>query len=110
MNTTPTPTLDRPRINAIMNAFRYGGRVDDLGKVDDRWAGSDDNLWTAGCDGATLAGLAPEYRGHLIAALEAGYDERAAVKHAYNATIAGSAWFGPQDLDQDWMPLEPAAG
>lgn len=92
------------RVNSLMAAFGFGGRCDDLGDADQKYAG-DKGKWTAACDGATLNGLDAGYKRHLKAALAAGLDEKAALKHAYNATVSESPWFGPQDVDHDWVPL-----
>lgn len=97
-------TIDKPRVNALMAAFRFGGKTDDLGNADDKYA-SDKGKWTAACDGATLSGLGSLYREHLVAALTRGLSEKDALHHAYNATVNGHPWFGPQDVDPDWKPL-----
>ncbi|QWY81883.1 hypothetical protein SEA_HONK_60 [Microbacterium phage Honk] len=85
--TTKTP-IDRDRVNALMRAFRYGEKVDDLGKVDARHNSGqyDDITWHVALDGATCAGGASFYRAALIEALEGGATEKEAEDTAYHAT------------------------
>ena len=88
MTDTATVPVDRKRVNAFMAAFRYGGSVDDLGKVDDRHSSGryDEITWHIALDGATLFGFAAEFHGHLVNALERGLTEREAEEYAYKAT------------------------
>ncbi len=90
-NNTDTPTttpIDRARVNALMAAFRYGEKVDDLGKVDDRKSSGryDGMEWTVALDGATCAGGAAVYRKALVAALESGSTESEAEDKAFHTT------------------------
>ena len=80
--------IDRERVSAFMAAFRYGGSVNDLGKVDDRHNSGryDEITWHIALDGATLFGFAAEFRGHLVNALERGLTEEEAEEYAYTAT------------------------
>lgn len=77
----------RAKVNRWMTAFRYGGRVDDLGRVDQRRATGqyDEVTWSIALDGATLSSHPTEYRAALVAALEQGMSDEAAEEHAYEA-------------------------
>ena len=80
--------VDRNRVNALMRAFRYGERVDDLEKVDERRDRGqyDTVMWHVALDGATLFGHADTFRAHLVAALERGESEKNAEVAAFEAT------------------------
>jgi hypothetical protein len=80
------------RVNALMAAFRYGGKVDDLGKVDDRWADIDNGKWHAACDGATLYGFDAQYKSELVKALDNGESELAAIAQAYRVTAIANGY------------------
>lgn len=76
---------DKKRVNSLMAAFRYGGKVDDLGKVDARHNSGqyDEVQWHVALDGATLFGFDAEYKVELVKALDAGLSEKAAENQAY---------------------------
>jgi hypothetical protein len=89
----PAPKLtpeQRAKVNAWMAAFRYGEKVDDLGKVDDRHSSGryDEVTWHISLDGATQHGGASLFRQHLVHAVLNGADDAAAEKYAYNMTAA----------------------
>jgi len=78
--------IDRDRVNALMRAFRYGERADDLDRIDARHNSGqyDDVTWHVALDGATCAGGAKVYREALVEALEAGKTEAEAEDIAYH--------------------------
>lgn len=86
--------VDKRRVRALMTAFAYGGRVDDLGKVDDRHNSGqyDDVQWHVALDGATLYGFDAEFKGHLVDALERGLTESEAEKFAYETTAVANGF------------------
>lgn len=79
----------KAKVNAWMAAFRYGGRVDDLGKVDDRHSSGryDKVTWHIALDGATLFGHANEFKACLVHALNEGKSDKEAERYAYE-TVA----------------------
>lgn len=83
-----TTPVDRARVAKLMRAFAYGGRVDDLGKVDDRHnSGMYDKVtWHIALDGATLFGFDNQFRSHLVTGLEQGMTEDEAEDYAYKRT------------------------
>lgn len=81
-------TVMKDRVKKLMTAFAYGGRVDDLGKVDARHnSGMYDYVtWMVALDGATLYGNDKLFREYLVEALERGDDELTAEKYAFEMT------------------------
>ena len=89
-----TPVIDSKRVASLMAAFRYGGRVADLGKVDDRHSsGQYDHVqWHVALDGATLFGFDTEFEANLLDALGRGLSERDAEAYAYETTALANGF------------------
>jgi hypothetical protein len=86
--------MDAKRLTHLKRAFTYGGKVDDLGKVDDRHAsGMYDNVaWHVALDGATLYGFDREYFTHFVKSYEKHGDESRAEKDAYEITAVNNGY------------------
>lgn len=105
----PAPALtpdQRAQVNTWMAAFRYGGKVDDLSKVDARHNSGqyDEATWHIALDGATLLGYDYSVRHFLGQALRNGLTGLDAERFAWNMTCLEVGM--DRDVDKDWTKPE----